>query len=64
MKTHYDIECPYCQAELGCQPSIFHRMGMHDCGAGTCPECGVVFVIFYNEQADDMTTKVVKEAKA
>lgn len=64
MKTHYDIECPYCQAELGCRPSILHRMGLDDLGAGDCPECGRLFAIHYDEQHDSMTANAIEEAKA
>ncbi|QMT39969.1 hypothetical protein [Neisseria shayeganii] len=60
MKTHYDIECPYCRAALGCQPSIFHRMGL-DVGYGDCPQCKQMFEIHHDKSIDSMAAK---EAKA
>ena len=43
----YDVECPYCNAEITVDGDVL------ECGAMKCPECGDVFTLDYEEEAED-----------
>ncbi|WP_041757610.1 hypothetical protein [Psychrobacter arcticus] len=60
-KERYDISCPHCSDKFDCAPSIFHMMGAHELGGGSCPSCKGMMEIHFNPENDTMTTHKVKK---
>lgn len=56
-KERYDITCPYCGHPMQCAPSVFHRMGMFECGRGTCSKCEKGFRIIFDYDKEEMKTQ-------
>ncbi len=57
MKEIYDTSCPYCNKKLTARPSLFHRMGKHDMGGGSCLYCKQVFDVHYDAERDALVAK-------
>lgn len=58
-KERYNIKCPYCRYDMQCAPSIFHTMGLYDCGSGTCPTCEKHFEIIFIPDKNEMKTESI-----
>ncbi len=51
---NYEFTCPYCQAKLLAQKSLFHHMGLYQHGGGNCLKCGKHVNLTYNPNTDTM----------
>lgn len=61
MKNLYNIQCPYCQANLTAKPSLLHRAGYHDIGGGRCLMCQKWMKLIYQVDSDTMQAKKLEQ---
>lgn len=50
----YQITCPSCNTTIYACKSIFHEMGMHDLGHGSCPYCKTLMRLKFDPETDTM----------